>query len=132
MAKMKLNRPKKEMMLAINASIDGNDQEVNRLVNEFKLDRKELQARLEKRNGEQYDLEAGKGPRRPRVASRASDDILATVDGRTKISSLLRLESRIKEVLAQKDKSEVAKVRDTLNNIEKKRRELEEMEALIA
>ena len=55
MAKV-LRRPTKEMMLAVNASIAGNKKKVNELVKEHRLSRRQLDARLEIRDGEKYDL----------------------------------------------------------------------------
>ena len=43
MAELKLKRPTKEMMLAVNAAIGGDQKGVNQLVREHKLSRKELQ-----------------------------------------------------------------------------------------
>ena len=51
-----LRRPTKEMMLAVNAAIAGNKKKVNELVKEHRLSRRELEARLEIRDGEKYDL----------------------------------------------------------------------------
>ncbi len=132
MAEMKLKRPTKGMMLAVNATLDKNQPEVDRLVTEHTLDRKEIQTRIEMRGGERYDLEKGRGPRVLKKATAPSDDIVASIDGRTKISSLLKLHSRIEEILAQKDKQEVTKVRDAMKNIDKLRKQLEDAEALIS
>jgi len=130
----KLGRPTKEMMLAVNAEIEGNSKEVNRLVQENKLDRKEIQQRIENREGEKYDLDAGKGPRKGRVikSASASSDLLGSVDGRTKIATLLKLHTRIEEVLAQKPKQEVTKVKRAMEEVEELRAKLEEAEALIS
>ena len=57
-----LRRPTKEMMQAVNAAIGGNKKKVNELVKEHRLSRRELEARLEIRDGEKYDL-AWKGGR---------------------------------------------------------------------
>ena len=51
-----LRRPTKEMMLAVNASIAGNKKKVNELIKEHRLSRRELEARLEIRDGEKYQL----------------------------------------------------------------------------
>ena len=134
MAEMKLKRPTKEMMLAVNAAIDGKQTDADRLVTEHKLSRKELQARLEKRAGEKYDLEKGRGPRKANgigTAKAPSGDMASIIDVRTKIVTLLHLESKVQELLAQKNKSEVTKVRDAVKNVGKLRKQLEDAEALI-
>ena len=130
---MKLKRPTKGMMLAVNASIDGKTAEVNKLTNEHKLSKTELQQRLEMRQGDKYDLTKGTGPRGPRKARATadSDGIVSMIDGRTKVATLLRLEERVKEVLAQKPKAEVTKTKDAMKNIDKLRAQLEEAESLL-
>ncbi len=131
---MKLRRPTKGMMMAVNAAIDCHIKEVDQLVREFKLDRKELQTRLEMRAGEKYDMERGKGPRGPRGAKTARtvvDDVVSSLDGRTKTATLVRLESRVQELLSQKPKAEVTKTRDALKNVDKLREQLEAAETLL-
>ena len=59
-------------------------------------------------------------------------DLLDLIDGRTKLSTLLRLQTKIEELLTDKDKGEIKKVRDALANVEKLRAELAEAESLIA
>jgi len=144
MAKLKLKRPTKEMMLAVNAAISGNKKGVNQLVREHKLNRKELQQRVEKREGEKYSFSRKPRARRtvkkkarrarrvakaPRASKPGFDDIASTIDGRTKTVTLMKLEARVAELLKQKPKREVTKVRDTLKNYQKMQRELQEMEA---
>lgn len=100
---------------------------------EHKLSKTELQQRLEMRQGEKYDLTKGTGPRGPRKAraSADSDDIVSMIDGRTRVATLIRLEERVKEILAQKPKAEVTKTKDAMTSIDKLREQLEEAEALI-
>lgn len=131
MAKMKLRRPTKEMMLAVNAAIDGKKKEVNSLVTANKLSRRELQTRVELRDGEKYDLEKGRGPRVVKKATAPSGDIVSMLNGRTKAVTLVRLEARVKELLVQKPKGEVTKVREAAKNYDKKLQELHKMEALL-
>lgn len=121
------------MMLAINASIDGKKKQASQLVAEHKLNKRELQHRLELRDGNKYDLNMGKGVRK-KVAPKktvVSTDFLDKIDGRTKTTTLLRLENRIQELLAQKPKKEVTKVKEAFKNYNKKKQELEAMEKLI-
>jgi len=127
----KIRRPTKEMMLAVNAVIDGDEKEAERLVSEHKLDRKELQIRLRKRGGEKYTFE--RKPRATRAASTvgAAPPAAPLLDGRTKTVTLLRLARRIKELLAARDPKEVAKVRQAVDTYEQKRRELAEMENVL-
>ena len=96
-----------------------------------KLNRKELQQRVEMRQGEKYDLEKGRGPRGPRAAKAPSGDAVSMIDGRTKTVTLVRLEARVKELLAEKPKQEVTKVKDAMKNVDKLREQLEEVEALL-
>ncbi len=129
----KIGRPSKPMMLAINASIDGKKKQASQLVAEHKLNKRELQHRLELRDGNKYDLNMGKGVRK-KVAPKktvVSTDFLDKIDGRTKTTTLLRLENRIQELLAQKPKKEVTKVKEAFKNYNKKKQELEAMEKLI-
>ena len=53
---MRLTRPTRGMMLAVNAAIDGNTQTVTDLVTEHGLDRKELKERLALRDGQKYEM----------------------------------------------------------------------------
>lgn len=64
--------------------------------------------------------------------SKPKGDIVASIDGRTRISVLLRLQAKIEEILAAKDKKEVSEVKAALNSVEKLRKQLEEAEARIA
>lgn len=74
----------------------------------------------------------GKGKKRKAaVAPVEKVDLWDMVDGRTKTSTLLRLQSRIEELLSDRDKAEVKKVKDALSNVQKLRAELLEAEKLI-
>ena len=125
------------MMLAVNATIDGKQKAVDQFVQEHKLSRKELQTRLEMRSGQKYDLSKGRGPRKRRKkkivkgATASKSDIFSQIDGRTKTVTLVRFEARICELLAQKKKAEVAKVRNAMKNLDKLRNQLAEAEALL-
>jgi len=74
----------------------------------------------------------GKGKKRKAaVTVEKTVEIWEQIDGRTKTSTLLRLQSRIEELLADRDKGEVKKVKDALANVQKLRAELLEAEKLI-
>ena len=96
----KLKRPTKEMMLAVNAQIDGDREEVGRLVQEHKLDQKDIQQRVQMRDGEKYSFEVK--PRGPRKSKAFSDDILSMIDGRTPLVTVLRIEERARKIIARK------------------------------
>lgn len=134
---MKLVRPTKEMMLAINAQLDGKTKEAESLISEHRLNRKEMELRIEKRGGQRYELSGGKRGGRGKkariiaTASAPSRDILTMIDGRTKTATLARLETRISELFASRDKSEVAKVRDAVKNVAALRRQLQAAESIL-
>lgn len=74
----------------------------------------------------------GKGKKRKAaVTVEKTVEIWEQIDGRTKTSTLLRLQSRIEELLSDRDKAEVKKVKDALSNVQKLRAELVEAEKLI-
>ncbi len=52
----RLTRPSKPMMQAVNAVIAGNKQKATAILKEHALSRKELDTRVELRDGEKYDL----------------------------------------------------------------------------
>jgi hypothetical protein len=135
---MKLNRPTKEMMLAINAQLAGDSRQAESLIREHSLNRKEMEFRIEKRGGEKYDFSRKGGKRRGgkgRViaeASAPSRDILSLIDGRTKIATLVRLEGRIDEILAKRNGRDVSRVREAMKNISVLRRKLEAAEKALS
>lgn len=132
---MKLIRPTKEMMLAINAQLDGNAKEAESLIRAHSLNRKEMELRIQKRDGEKYDLVGKKrGRKKGKVIASASAparDIFNMIDGRTKTSTLIKLEGRISEILTGRDGREVSKVRDAVKTINDLRRKLQAAENLI-
>jgi len=126
----KLRRPTKEMMLAVNAQIDGDTEEVGRLVQEHKLDQKEIQQRVQTRDGEKYSFEVKpRGQRKAKASS--SDDILSIIDGRTPLVTVLRIEERAKEILSRKDKTEVTKVKKAMAEVDELRKKYEDAKALL-
>lgn len=54
-----------------------------------------------------------------------------SIDGRTRIADLLKWQARIEEVLAEKDKADVAKVKKAMANVDRLKAELADAEALI-
>jgi soluble cytochrome b562 len=58
-------------------------------------------------------------------------DVVDMISGRTKLSTLLRLQAKLDELLAERDKGEVKKVKDALTNVQKLRAELDAAEKLI-
>ncbi len=133
-----LRRPTKEMMLAVNASIAGNKKKVNDLVKEHRLSRRELDARLEIRDGEKYQLRRKAGlptreleVRAAKLADGPVDEVLGIINRRTNTVTLVRLEGRTQELLAQKRKAEVNKVRKAMAEVEVLRQKYEEAKAVL-
>ena len=144
MAKV-LRRPTKEMMLAVNASIAGNKKKVNELVKEHRLSRRQLDARLEIRDGEKYDFRkkggrpkgAGKkttrapGQQGNDVGRAGAEDLLSVIDGRTRTVTLLRIAYKASELLETKPKTEVRQVEKAMDEAEELKRRYEEALVLI-
>ncbi len=133
-----LRRPTKEMMLAVNASIAGNKKKVNDLVKEHRLSRRELDARLEIRDGEKYQLRRKAGlptreleVRAAKLADGPVDEVLGIINHRTNTVTLVRLEGRAQELLAQKRKAEVNKVRKAMAEVEVLRQKYEDARAVL-
>ncbi len=133
-----LRRPTKEMMLAVNAAIMGNKKKVTQLVNEHRLSRKELEARLEIRDGEKYKLR--RTQQRPNRTSKAQpvtttnvvrNDVLRIIDRRTDAVTLVSLKTRVEELLAQKRKAEVNKVEKAMAEVEVLRKKYEDAKAVL-
>ncbi len=138
-------RPTRVMMLAVNAAIDGNKAEVERLVKEYKLDRSELRDRMDARNGTRYEF-AGPGSPRSRGAgvkrmarSRTqAPEISVTIDGRTSVRVLFKLieqaeqiRARAQQELARRRPEEIEPVKKMLGEIELLRRERDKLESKI-
>ncbi len=137
MAKV-LRRPTKEMMLAVNASIAGNKKKVNELIKEHRLSQRELDARLEIRDGEKYQLRRKAGPatrelevRAAKLADGPVDEVLGIINRRTHILTLVRLEARAQELLAQKPKAQLNKVRKAMAEVEVLRQKYEDAKAVL-
>lgn len=135
-----LRRPTKEMMQAVNAAIaGGNKKKVTQLVNEHRLSRKELEARLEIRDGEKYNLRKKKPVRRVKASKVLStspangpvEGILKGVDGRTGTVTLVQVEARVQELLGQKPKTEVTKVKKAMAEVEVLRRKYEDAKGIL-
>lgn len=138
---MKLIRPTKEMMQAINAQLSGDAKTAESLIREHNLNRKEMELRIEKRGGKKYDLTLRRGRRSRRGpkaggvvvrASAPSRDILAMIDGRTKVSTLVKLEQRVGELLSKRNGRQVARVRSAMKDILALRRKLDSAEKALA
>ena len=130
-----LRRPTKEMMLAVNASIDGKKKEVDALVAENKLDRSELEQRGKLREGQPYSFtrkkrakKAGKKAVKPAATP---VDVLSMIDGRTKIVTLLEIEARVNELLSKKPDEDVTRVRDAIGRAQTLRTQLKEAESVL-
>ncbi len=141
-----LRRPSNAMMLAVNAAIGGNKKKVNELVKEDGLSRRELDARLEIRDGEKYDVKkkggrpkgstnkkAGRalGRARATVSASNAENVLQMMDGRTKTVTLLRIAYRANELLDGKPKAEVQKFEKAMDDAEKLKQQYEKTLALI-
>ena len=144
MAKV-LRRPSKQMMLAVNSSISGNTKKVNELVKEHRLSRRQLDARLEIRDGEKYDLRKkggrpkGSGTKTKRAPAQQGndgargrpEDLLSVIDGRTRTVTLLRIAYKASELLEIKPKAEVRQVEKAMDEAEDLKRRYEEAMVLI-
>ncbi len=135
MAKV-LRRPTKEMMLAVNATIAENKKKVNDLVKEHRLSRRELDARLEIRDGEKYQLRRTAAPATIEPKVRAAkdgpvDEVLGIINRRTNIVTLVRLEARAQELLGQKPKAQLNKVRKAMAEVEVLRKKYEDARAVL-
>ncbi len=133
-----LRRPTKEMMQAVNASIAGNKKKVNEFVKEHRLSRRELDARLEIRDGEKYQLRRKAAPatiepkvRAAKLADGPVDEVLGIINRRTNIVTLVRLEARAQDLLAQKPKAKVNKVKKAMAEVEVLRQKYEEAKAVL-
>ncbi len=133
-----LRRPTKEMMLAVNASIAGNKKKVNDLVKEHRLSRRQLDARLEIRDGETYQLRRKAAPatiepkvRTAKLADGPVDEVLGIINRRTNAVTLVRLEARAQELLGQKPKAEVNRVRKAMAEVEVLRKKYEDAKAVL-
>jgi len=137
-------RPTKVMMLAVNAAIDGNLDEVDRLVAENKLDRKELSHRLSNRGESKYDLSPRKkgmsrgqgGMIRP--ARPVAVDLNVTINGRTSVRQLFKLMEQAERIkgeaqqeLKRRPPEHLEPVKRALSEIELLRREREKIERRI-
>ena len=131
----KQGRPKKEMMLAVNATIEGKTKEVERLIEEHNLDETELAEALERRKGIRYPFtrkKRSKKAKKKAVTPVATPvDVLSMMDGRTKIVTLIEIEEKARELLSKKSEEEVARTRSSLRKVEKLEKDLEEARATL-
>lgn len=137
-------RPTKGMMLAVNAAIDGDMAEVDRVIKEFSLEGSELQERLVLRDGRKYTMSSngGNGARAPRGAgpkARAgAGEITIAVNGRTSVRQLFRLieqadqvKAKAQQELKRRPAKEIDAVKKTLTEIELLRKQREKLEQKI-
>ncbi len=87
------------MVLAVNATIDGKQAEVDRLVQENKLSKAELRQRVEYRDGRKYELQSSNNGA-TRASRRATASLPAvipdiTISRRTSVRQLFRLIERL-------------------------------------
>lgn len=135
----RIGRPTTAMMHAVNLALAGKQQQAMALLNDnphaqhTKANLAQFVAAREEKGPYELDKpRAPRGPRKPGTArSTASTDDLK-IDGRTKTGTLVRLEARIQELLEEKDKTEVNKIRKAMVEVDKLREQLEEAEALLA
>lgn len=145
--KKKLSRrPTKGMMLAVNASIDGDQATVDQIVKEYDLDCAELDERIAVRSGRKYEMARGgrratnNGPRM-RAAGRfrtADLDLQVTIDGRTAVAKLFkiideaeRLKAEAQQELKRRPPEQIDPVKKALEEIELLRRERLKLEQKI-
>jgi len=130
-------------MEAVNAKLAGRDAEANRLIKEHKLDRAEVQARIDLREGRPYTMKPLRSRKKPTGRStpkartgstprrRRTPNLLQRIDATTGIATLLRVEQRVQELLEKKSGDDVSKARAALANVDEYRKKVEEAEALL-
>lgn len=139
-------RPTKEMMLAVNAAIDGDKAAVDRLMMAHELDPAELEQRVATRGGRKFDIlgnrplterapPLSKEPAKPRVRD---VDIQVTINRRTSVAKLFKLieqAERIKgeaqQELKRRPPEQIEPVKKALSQIELLRRERQKVEERI-
>ena len=133
--KSRRRRPRKVIMEAVNAKLAGRAAEASRLIREHKLDRAEIQARIDLRAGRPYTMKPRRRSQKPARRStprpRRTSNLLQRIDATTGIVTLLRIELRVQELLEQKAGEEVSKARAALANVDEYRKKVEEAEALL-
>ncbi len=141
-----LRRPARQMMLAVNATIDGKRADANKIIKEYKLSTAELKKRVEVRDGEKYNVKkkggrpkgstnkkAGRAPSRGRATVSVSnaENVLQMMDGRTNTVTLLRIAYKANELLDGKPKAEVQKFEKAMDNAENLKQQYQKALALI-
>lgn len=137
-----LRRPTKVMMLAVNATIDGKQAEVDRLVQENKLSKAELRQRVEYRDGRKYELQSSNNgvTRASRRGTASAPAVIPdiTISRRTSVRQLFRLIEQTEQIRAQaqqelkrRPESEIEPVKKALGEIEILRRKREQLDAKI-
>ena len=130
------------MVLAVNATIDGKQAEVDRLVQENKLSKTELRQRVEYRDGRKYQLQSSNNGV-TRASRRATASLPAvipdiTISRRTSVRQLFRLIEQTEQIRAQaqqelkrRPEREIEPVKKALAEIEILRRKREQLDAKI-
>lgn len=143
MSKVRRRRPKRVMMEAINAKLAGHKKESDRIIKEHGLDVSEIDARIELREGQPYDLKGGPRPTAKNRAGRKSTRKrkrksagrprrtrpIPHIEETASTIALLQLEQQIQALLATKPKGEVSRGRQILAKVEEHRAKFEEAEA---
>ena len=128
-------RPTKVMMLAVNASIDGDTSTVDQLVKKHDLDCAELEKRIAIRNGRKYEWNGrkkGAGSKTRPISQ--SLDLKVTIDGRTAVAKLFRLieqadliKGQAQQELKRRPPEEIEPVKKAFVEVELLRREQEKI-----
>lgn len=145
----KPGRPTNVMMKAVNLNLEGKEDDAKQLLDSEKH-RQHTLANLKRFTAARKDkgpyeiggakAETPKPQRRGRGRAKAKPqveavhepgDVLGMIDGRTKLSTLVKLEAKIQTLLASKDKKQVEEMRKAAKEVEDLRRELAEKEALL-
>jgi len=145
----KPGRPTNTMMKAVNLNLAGKENEAKQLLDSEKH-RQHTLANLKRFTAARKDkgpYEIGgtkaatpKPKRRGRGRAKAKPqveavhepgDVLGMIDGRTKLSTLVRLEAKIQALIAGKDRKEVDRMRKAAKEVEDLRKQLAEAEALL-
>ena len=137
MSKVRRRRPKRVMMEAINAKLDGQEKESNSIIKKHRLDISEINARIELREGKPYDLRGGSRPKAKRRTSRKRKSAgrprrtrsILHIEETASTIALLQLEQQIQTRLARKPKGEVSRGRKVLAKVEEHRAKFEQAEA---
>lgn len=140
-------RPTSNEIEATNLLFDGDEEAAKAKADELGISWDRIQSLYEVRQAKglgRYGAvpkAARKGRGRGRVAKAQVEpeditfheerDVLTMIDGRTKMSTLIKLEAKIQTLLQGKDKKQIEKMRKAAREVEELKKQLAEREALL-